>query len=110
MPSHDSLKTHSQLTVGDKTYAYYSLPAAEAAGLTGISRLPVSMKVLLENLLRNEDGESVTEADLKAVSTSLRELEGYLGTASKALQEIRDMRRSTVRGEAMTAPQAIAAE
>jgi len=56
------------MTVGRKKYAYYSLPAAEEAGLTGISRLPRSMKVLLENLLRNEDGVSVTEADLKAVA------------------------------------------
>ena len=56
MPSIDSLKTHRELVVGDKTYSYYSLPAAEEAGLAGISRLPVSMKVLLENLLRNEDG------------------------------------------------------
>jgi aconitate hydratase len=68
MPSIDSLKTHRQLTVGDKTYSYYSLPAAEEAGLTGISRLPVSMKVLLENLLRNEDGSSVGEDDLKAIA------------------------------------------
>jgi aconitate hydratase len=68
MPSLDSLKTRRDLTVGRKKYAYYSLPAAEEAGLTGISRLPRSMKVLLENLLRNEDGVSVTEADLKAVA------------------------------------------
>ena len=53
--------------VGEKTYAYYSLPAAEEAGLAGISRLPVSMKVLLENLLRNEDGVSTGADDLKAV-------------------------------------------
>jgi aconitate hydratase len=38
----------------DKTYVYYSLAAAEEAELAGVSRLPVSMKVLLENLLRNE--------------------------------------------------------
>ncbi|MBU1526835.1 MAG: aconitate hydratase AcnA [Alphaproteobacteria bacterium] len=68
MPSVDSLKTRRDLTVGRKKYAYYSLPAAEEAGLTGIGRLPRSMKVLLENLLRNEDGVSVTEADLKAVA------------------------------------------
>jgi aconitate hydratase len=68
MPSVDSLKTRRDITVGRKKYAYYSLPAAEEAGLTGISRLPRSMKVLLENLLRNEDGVSVTEADLKAVA------------------------------------------
>ncbi len=67
MPSKDSLNTRRQLSVGDKTYSYYSLPAAEEAGLTGISRLPVSMKVLLENLLRNEDGGSVTEDDLQAI-------------------------------------------
>ena len=68
MPSVDSLKTRRDITVGRKKYAYYSLPAAEEAGLTGISRLPRSMKVLLENLLRNEDGVSVSEADLKAVA------------------------------------------
>jgi aconitate hydratase len=68
MASVDSLKTRRELVVGDKTYAYYSLPAAEEAGLSGISRLPISMKVLLENLLRNEDGVSVGEADLKAVA------------------------------------------
>ena len=67
MASVDTLKTRRQLTVGDKTYAYYSLPAAEEAGLSGISRLPISMKVLLENLLRNEDGDSVGEGDLKAL-------------------------------------------
>jgi aconitate hydratase len=54
--------------VGDKTYAYYSLRAAEEAGLSGVSRLPKSMKVLLENLLRNEDGESVGGDDLRAVA------------------------------------------
>ncbi|WP_374275796.1 aconitate hydratase AcnA [Brevundimonas sp.] len=68
MPSIDSLKTRQDLSVGRKKYAYYSLPAAEEAGLAGISRLPRSMKVLLENLLRNEDGVSVTEADLRAVA------------------------------------------
>ena len=68
MPSNDSFKTRQDLSVGRKKYAYYSLPAAEEAGLAGISRLPRSMKVLLENLLRNEDGVSVTEADLRAVA------------------------------------------
>ena len=71
MPSVDSLSTRRDLTVGRKKYAYYSLPAAEEAGLTGIARLPRSMKVLLENLLRNEDGVSVTESDLKAVAAWL---------------------------------------
>ena len=68
MASIDSLNTRREMTVGGKTYTYYSLRAAEAAGLSGISHLPVSMKVLLENLLRNEDGASVGEDDLKAVA------------------------------------------
>ncbi len=71
MSSQDSLNTRRDLVVGDKTYAYYSLAAAEEAGLTGVSRLPVSMKVLLENLLRNEDGRSVGPDDLKAVAAWL---------------------------------------
>ncbi len=68
MASHDSLSTRRDLKVGKKTYAYYSLAAAEAAGLSGISRLPVSMKVLLENLLRYEDGVSVSKPDLEAIA------------------------------------------
>jgi aconitate hydratase len=71
MASNDSLQTRRELVVGDKTYAYYSLSAAEAAGLTGVSRLPVSMKVLLENLLRNEDGVSVGKEDLQALAAWL---------------------------------------
>ncbi|RAK67671.1 aconitate hydratase AcnA [Phenylobacterium kunshanense] len=72
MASVDSLKTRRLLTVGDRTYAYYSLPAAEEAGLSGISRLPISMKVLLENLLRNEDDDTVKAEDLKAVAAWLQ--------------------------------------
>jgi aconitate hydratase len=68
MASVDSLKTRRELVVGDKTYAYYSLRCAEEAGLSGISRLPISMKVLLENLLRNEDGDSVGRDDLQAIA------------------------------------------
>ena len=64
----DSLKTRRDLTVGRKKYGYYSLKAAEEAGLSGISRLPRSMKVLLENLLRKEDGKSVALDDLRAVA------------------------------------------
>ncbi|HEY3948646.1 aconitate hydratase AcnA [Phenylobacterium sp.] len=71
MASVDSLKTRRDLTVGDKTYAYYSLRAAEEAGLSGVSRLPISMKVLLENLLRNEDGDSVGRDDLQAIAAWL---------------------------------------
>src|SRR5512147_955726 len=62
----DSLNTRSNLTVGSRTYAYYSLPKA-AEQLGDISRLPFSMKVLLENLLRFEDGTTVTRDDLQAM-------------------------------------------
>ncbi len=72
MTSLDSFKCCRTLKVGSKTYAYYSLPIAEKNGLKGISRLPFSMKVLLENLLRNEDGKSVTKEDLQAFAAWLK--------------------------------------
>src|ERR671936_696079 len=72
MTSLDSFKCRKTLKVGGKTYVYYSLPTAEKNGLKGISRLPFSMKVLLENLLRNEDGRSVTKEDLQAVAQWLK--------------------------------------
>jgi aconitate hydratase len=68
----DSLRTRSTLEVDGKTYAYYSL--AKAADTLGdVSRLPFSMKVLLENLLRFEDGETVTRDDLQAMADWLKE-------------------------------------
>ena len=72
MPSNDSLHTRRDLVVGEKTYAYYSLAAAEEAGLSDISRLPASMKVLLENLLRNENGRTTGPEDLKALAAWIR--------------------------------------
>ena len=72
MTSLDSFKCRKTLKVGGKTYVYYSLPTAEKNGLKGISRLPYSMKVLLENLLRNEDDRTVTKADIVAVSKWLK--------------------------------------
>src|SRR5215207_121719 len=68
----DSLKTRSTLEAGGKTYAYYSLEKASQA-LGDISRLPFSMKVLLENLLRFEDGVTVTRDDLQAMVDWLKE-------------------------------------
>ncbi|HEX4762019.1 MAG TPA: aconitate hydratase AcnA, partial [Sphingomicrobium sp.] len=62
----DSLNTRSTLEVGNKSYAYYSLAKA-AAALGDIARLPFSMKVLLENLLRFEDGATVTRDDLQCM-------------------------------------------
>ncbi len=72
MTSLDSFRCCKPLKVGSKTYAFFSLAAAEKNGLKGISRLPFSMKVLLENLLRNEDGRSVTKEDLQAVAQWLK--------------------------------------
>ncbi len=72
MTSLDSFKCCRTLKVGSKAYAYYSLPIAEKNGLKGISRLPFSMKVLLENLLRHEDGKSVTKEDLQAFAQWLK--------------------------------------
>jgi aconitate hydratase len=66
---HDSLNTRKTLNVGDKSYDYFSL---EAAGLGDLSRLPFSLKVLLENLLRWEDGRSVTTDDIQAISDWLK--------------------------------------
>src|SRR5580698_7129591 len=72
MTSLDSFKCRKTLKVGGKTYVYYSLPTAEKNGLKGISRLPYSMKVLLENLLRNEDGRTVKKEDILAVAKWLK--------------------------------------
>ena len=68
MPSLDSFKCRRSLKVGARTYSYFSLPAAEKNGLAGISQLPFSLKILLENLLRHEDGRSVTREDIEAVA------------------------------------------
>ncbi|WP_417704389.1 aconitate hydratase AcnA [Pseudomonas sp.] len=66
MPSLDSLNCRRELKVGDATYHYFSLPEA-AQRLGNIDRLPKSLKVLLENLLRNEDGQTVQPQDLQAM-------------------------------------------
>jgi aconitate hydratase A / 2-methylisocitrate dehydratase len=63
---HDSLKTRRTLKVGGSSYDYYSIEAAEKALGLDFSRLPFSMKVLLENMLRFEDGRSVKQDDIKA--------------------------------------------
>ena len=63
----DSFKSRKTLTAGGRSYAYFSLAAAERNGLKGLSRLPYSLKILLENLLRGEDGKIVTADDARAV-------------------------------------------
>ena len=67
MKSKNSFKSLSKLNVGNKEYNYYSLPEAEKNGLEGISRLPKSLKVLLENLLRYEDDVSVGKNQILAM-------------------------------------------
>src|ERR1700678_4481488 len=71
MASLDSFKCMKKLNVGTKTYEYFSLKAAEKHGLEGVSRLPFSMKIVLENLLRNEDGRTVKKEDIEAVAAWL---------------------------------------
>jgi len=68
----DSFKSRTTLKVGDRTYSYFSIPLAERNGLRGVSQLPHSMKVVLENLLRFEDGVTVTRRDIEAVADWLR--------------------------------------
>jgi len=62
----DSAKTRKTLTVGTQRLDYYSIPAATAAGLGDFSRLPAALKVVLENMLRFEDGKTVSVDDIKA--------------------------------------------
>src|SRR5271154_5181565 len=81
MASLDSFKCTKNLNVGPKTYEDFSLKAAEKHGLDGISRLPFSMKIVLENLLRNEDGRTVKKEDIEAVAA-------WLDNRGKAEHEI----------------------
>ncbi len=72
MPSLDSLNTLHTLKVGDREYHYFSLPAA-AKQLGDLQSLPMSLKVLLENLLRWEDGTTVGVPDLQALAGWLKD-------------------------------------
>jgi len=76
----DSFKTLRQLNVGGMSYHYYSLPVLEEGGLSGISQLPYSLKILLENLLRHEDNHTVTPDDIHAIKSWL--------TTTKSSREI----------------------
>jgi aconitate hydratase len=81
MPSVDSFKSKRTLTAAGRTYTYYSLPEAANNGLGDISRLPASLKVLLENMLRCEDGKTVTKADILA-------FRAWIDTGGKSSHEI----------------------
>jgi len=65
--SNNTFSTRASLRVGDRSYTYFSLPALAAAGYD-IATLPVSMRILLENLLRHEDGSSVRRSDIETVA------------------------------------------
>lgn len=71
--SKDSFKTKRTLRVNGKDFDYFSLSAAEAAGLAGIGKLPFSLKILLENLLRHEDDLTVTAKDIMAMGEWLKD-------------------------------------
>ncbi len=77
----DSFKCRTTLQVGPETYCYYSLKEAQKNGLKDVSKLPFSLKVLLENLLRHEDGRSVTRADIESIAS-------WLGNRGKTEAEI----------------------
>ena len=62
----DSARARKTLTVKGTSFAYYSIPEAEAQGLGAFSRLPAALKVVLENMLRFKDGKTVTLDDIKA--------------------------------------------
>ena len=72
MASIDSFKTLRQLNVQGTIYHYFSLPALEQAGVHGITHLPHSLKILLENLLRYEDDLTVNRDDIQAISAWLQ--------------------------------------
>src|SRR5579883_837819 len=72
-PASDTLKAKKKLHVDGRQYEYFSIEEAGKALGCDFSRLPFSLKILLENLLRHEDGKSVTTDDIKAFSTWLKE-------------------------------------
>ncbi|HWX46757.1 MAG TPA: aconitate hydratase AcnA [Roseomonas sp.] len=72
MIGQDSLKARRSLTVDGKTYHYFSLPEA-AKSIGDVSRLPYSLKVLLENVLRHEDGRTYTVKDAEAIAEWVKE-------------------------------------
>jgi len=76
MAGQDTLKTRRTLEVNGKSYDYFSLEAAQQAGLGDVSKLPYSIKVLVENLLRFEDGRTVSTDDVKAAASWASDAKG----------------------------------
>jgi aconitate hydratase len=69
MTALDSFKTQTELTVAGKSFRYFSLPKLAAAAGKDLAKLPFSLRILLENLLRNEDGKAVVKRDVEAVAS-----------------------------------------
>jgi len=69
-PSSNSFDTLSTLQVNDRTYRYFAIAGGDLARYDAIARLPLCSKVLLENLLRHEDGVTCTRDDIEALATS----------------------------------------
>ena len=69
----NSYKSLSDIEIDKKKFKFYSLKKAEENGLAGISKLPKSLKVLLENLLRYEDELSVTKSQIEAIKTWIKD-------------------------------------
>ena len=69
MSTHNTFGTRTSLSIGDTTVSFHSLAALDRAGFPRVARLPYSLKVLLENLLRREDGRGVTSDDIEALAT-----------------------------------------
>ena len=82
----NSYNSLSDLEVNGKNYKFYSLTKAETNGLEGISKLPKSLKVLLENLLRYEDGISVTKNQIEAIKDWLKEKKSTTEKLSLSLE------------------------
>src|SRR3569833_1092650 len=84
-------RTRQQLSVGEQRYQYHSLPALAQAGFTNVGRLPFSIRILLENLLRHEDGVAVKKTDIAAVANwdaaALPDKEIYIMPARVLLQD-----------------------
>jgi aconitate hydratase A / 2-methylisocitrate dehydratase len=68
MSTVNSFGTRAPLAAGGRSFQMYSLPALEAAGFPNVARLPYSLKILLENLLRNENGRAVRRRDVEALA------------------------------------------
>ena len=68
----NSYKSLKSISINGKEYKYYSLSEAEKNGLKGISKLPKSLKVILENLLRYEDGKTVTKDQIEEIKNWLK--------------------------------------